>query len=299
MEQIDHQASRYDVREDPVEVALALVRLEGFTKEQVDGSVVYTAQIAYPVHKEQYLLRWDACRDKNPKGLGFHYTPLEFDSKPEMYFFERLLAELNIKPWEVEDVYFTGGITDPAKTDFFVEYKDQKGKWRKYTPDFVIRKKPAPGMPDGFGRVCIVEIKAENERPDPIDGEHGSKALALQRWADLNPDRLKSEMIFVKADAVEYDLMRPVWRFCEEREVYLPIELDRERIETFCRQWQIAELSLFGSIVRPWEFRPDSDVDVLVRYAPGARWSLFDEVQMEDELREIFVRDVDFVNRSA
>lgn len=78
-----------------------------------------------------------------------------------------------------------------------------------------------------------------------------------------------------------------------------PVELDRSRIETFCRKWQIAELSFFGSILRPLDFRSESDVDVLVRYAPEAKWSLFDEVDMEDELREIVGRDVDLVNRRA
>jgi predicted nucleotidyltransferase len=299
LEQIDDQTSHYDVREDPIDVALALVRIEGFTREHADGHAVYTAQIAYPVHKEQYLLRWEGYRDRNPKDLGFHYTPIEFDSKPEMHFFERLLAELNIQPWEVEDVYFTGGITDPAKTDFFVEYKDQQGKWRKYTPDFVIRKKATPGMPDGSGRVCIVEIKAERDRQDLVNGERGAKALALQRWAELNPDRLKYEMIFVKADVVEHDLMRPVWRFCEEREVYLPIELDRGRIAEFCRRWRIRELALFGSVLKPTEFRPDSDIDFLATFAPDDGWSLFDHMQMEEELAAIVGRKVDLLTRPS
>lgn len=79
----------------------------------------------------------------------------------------------------------------------------------------------------------------------------------------------------------------------------LPVHLDRDRIATFCRKWQITELSLFGSILRPSEFSPKSDIDVLVRYAPEAQWSLFDEVEMEDELCDIVGRDVDLVNRRA
>lgn len=81
--------------------------------------------------------------------------------------------------------------------------------------------------------------------------------------------------------------------------MHLPLELNRDRIAAFCRKWQIAELSLFGSILRPLEFNQKSDIDVLVRYAPEAKWSLFDEVAMEDELREIVGRDVDLVNRRA
>ena len=64
----------------------------------------------------------------------------------------------------MEDIYFTGALTDPAKTDFFVEYKDDKGKWRRYTPDFVIRKKPEKGRKTGSGKVFIVEIKREHDR---------------------------------------------------------------------------------------------------------------------------------------
>lgn len=93
--------------------------------------------------------------------------------------------------------------------------------------------------------------------------------------------------------------MRPAWNSGEQSEMHFPIKLDRSRIETFCRKWKVAELSFFGSILRPLDFRSESDVDVLVRYGPEAKWSLFDEVEMEDELREIVGRDVDLVNRRA
>ncbi|MBI3046733.1 MAG: nucleotidyltransferase domain-containing protein [Acidobacteria bacterium] len=71
----------------------------------------------------------------------------------------------------------------------------------------------------------------------------------------------------------------------EPTDVELPVTLDRKRIEAFCRKWRITEFSLFGSVLQPSEFSPTSDIDVLVRYAPEAQWSLFDEVEMEDELR--------------
>jgi uncharacterized protein len=76
------------------------------------------------------------------------------------------------------------------------------------------------------------------------------------------------------------------------------IEIDRERLETFCKKWKITELSLFGSVLRD-DFGPDSDVDVLVTFAPDTRWSLFDIVHIEDELRELFQRDVDLSERIA
>ena len=45
------------------------------------------------------------------------------------------------------------------------------------------------------------------------------------------------------------------------------------------------------------DFRPDSDVDVLVTFAPGANWSLFDFVDMQDELQTILGRPVDLLSR--
>jgi predicted nucleotidyltransferase len=71
-----------------------------------------------------------------------------------------------------------------------------------------------------------------------------------------------------------------------------------EEISDFCQRWKITELALFGSVLRP-DFGADSDVDVLVSFAPDARWSLFDLVAMESELQAILGREVDLVERTA
>ena len=76
------------------------------------------------------------------------------------------------------------------------------------------------------------------------------------------------------------------------------IEIPKEKIAEFCQKWKIVELSLFGSVLRE-DFRPDSDVDVLVTFAPDAQYSLFDLVHIEEELREILGRNVDLVERKA
>ncbi len=76
------------------------------------------------------------------------------------------------------------------------------------------------------------------------------------------------------------------------------IPIDREKIAGFCRKWRIVEFALFGSVIRA-DFRPDSDVDVLVTFAPEARWSLLDMVTMGDELKGMFGREVDLVERHA
>lgn len=74
------------------------------------------------------------------------------------------------------------------------------------------------------------------------------------------------------------------------------ISIDHERLTEFCRRWNIIELALFGSVLRD-DFRSDSDVDVLVKFSPEARYSLFDMVHMQDELSEILGREVDLVER--
>ncbi len=76
------------------------------------------------------------------------------------------------------------------------------------------------------------------------------------------------------------------------------IMIPRRKIAAFCRRWKVVEFSLFGSVLRD-DFRPDSDVDALVTFAPDSRVSLFDLVRMEDELKNIFGRDVDLVERAA
>ena len=76
------------------------------------------------------------------------------------------------------------------------------------------------------------------------------------------------------------------------------LNLPAERIEQFCRRWQITELALFGSALRQ-DFRPESDVDLLVTFAADSRWSLLDIVRMEQQLKEIIGREVDLVERRA
>jgi len=46
------------------------------------------------------------------------------------------------------------------------------------------------------------------------------------------------------------------------------VELSREKIADFCRRYHIRKLAFFGSVLRQ-DFRPDSDVDVLVEFQPG------------------------------
>jgi predicted nucleotidyltransferase len=75
-------------------------------------------------------------------------------------------------------------------------------------------------------------------------------------------------------------------------------EINRDQIAAFCEKWQITEFAIFGSMLRD-DFGPNSDVDVLVTFEEGAPWSLWELFTMQDELRGIFGRAVDLVEKDA
>ena len=210
--QIEEQVCRYELKEETVEVALALVKPEGFDRAlAADGTEVFTADISYPVDREHLLLSWEEWRakwDGKCAEFGFHYSPYNLDSNPEKSFLEQLLEHVGLHPAQVDDIYFTGALTDPRKTEFYVEYKDEDGKWHRYTPDFIIRRKD--------GKCLIVEIKAERDRNHAINGEKGRKAMALRQWEKLNPDRLKYQMIFVDGNEVLHNDTQAARQFVEE-----------------------------------------------------------------------------------
>jgi predicted nucleotidyltransferase len=71
-----------------------------------------------------------------------------------------------------------------------------------------------------------------------------------------------------------------------------------KKIAAFCKRWKVVEFALFGSAVRG-DFSPESDIDALVSFAPHSQWGLFDHIQMKQELKELFGREVDLVTRRA
>lgn len=74
--------------------------------------------------------------------------------------------------------------------------------------------------------------------------------------------------------------------------------LPMAEVAELCRKWQVVELALFGSALRD-DFRPDSDIDLLVTFSPQARWGLFAESRMADEFQNLLGRPVDLVDRRA
>ncbi len=76
------------------------------------------------------------------------------------------------------------------------------------------------------------------------------------------------------------------------------ITIPTEAIAAFCQKWQVTEFALFGSVLRP-DFRPDSDIDILLSFVPDSRLTLFNLVTVQDELEAIFGRKVDVVQKAA
>jgi len=76
----------------------------------------------------------------------------------------------------------------------------------------------------------------------------------------------------------------------------IKLKISERKIAQFCRKHGIRKLSFFGSVLRE-DFRPESDVDVLVELEPDARPTLFDMSRMQDELQLILGHRVDLVSR--
>ena len=76
------------------------------------------------------------------------------------------------------------------------------------------------------------------------------------------------------------------------------INIPKAKIEAFCRRWKIKEFALFGSVLRE-DFRPDSDIDVVVTFEPDGGITFDNRVEMLDELAEIFGRQVDLVEKAT
>jgi type III restriction enzyme len=286
--QIAEQNRGYNIHEEEVEEALALVKLDGFHKEIEAGAEVYTAEISYRMDGESLLLSWEQLKVNNAGDFGFHYSPYNFDSNPEKNLFEELLRHINTHPNEVEDIYFTGALTDPKKTDFFVEYRGEDGNWHPYTPDFIIRKKD--------GKCLIVEVKSsqfeaavENDLAlagsgrEPLTTE-GRKAVALRRWTNLNPDRLKYQLAFVHEKTVPYNALKPALDFVERPKTPDLAPEIQAAIDRIVALNDPDMIYLFGSRARG-DHEPDSDLDLLV----VVREPVGDRRKRQSELRHALV----------
>lgn len=197
MNQIETQIQKWEIIEEEVEFALMIIKLDGFTASKDNGNKIYVTEIMYRKEREHYFLHFNSIEALNQHNFGFHYSPYNFDSNPEKNFLVRMLESLNEEPGDVEDIFFTGGLSSASQTDILFEYKDDLGIWRNYTPDFIIKKKN--------GKILVIEVKKERSRNDSIEGEKGLKAMALHEIENLNEDRIKYKMLFTNSEEIGFD----------------------------------------------------------------------------------------------
>jgi uncharacterized protein len=76
------------------------------------------------------------------------------------------------------------------------------------------------------------------------------------------------------------------------------LELPLESIAALCREYNVAELSLFGSVLRD-DFRDDSDVDMLVLFEPDATIGILELAALQRKLGMLIHRNVDLVPKKG
>jgi len=76
------------------------------------------------------------------------------------------------------------------------------------------------------------------------------------------------------------------------------LNIPKDKIADFCLRHHIRRLGIFGSVLRE-DFKPDSDVDVLVDFEAGHSISMFEIIDIEQKLSELLERKVDLVERRA
>lgn len=196
--QVEVQTMDYEEVEEQVKEILALIRFkdengnEVFEKDE-NNSYVHRLRMQLKTYEQMIenglLVHNSEQNDKH--GLTFHYTPYNFDSRPELYFFRRFLNILNENPEDIEVFLFTGGLTDPNKTDFHFEYLGEDKRYHRYYPDFVIVKKS--------GDFYIVEIKAENEKGSQ---NVNAKAKAIERLQKMQTHDFKYQIIYTSSSSM-------------------------------------------------------------------------------------------------
>ncbi len=206
-QQIEQQQANYTTIAEKVTEALALIRLrdengaEVFEKDK-DNHYVHRLRILKRTHEHMIandlLAEQGAYEDRHD--LSFHYTPYNFDSQPERSFFRQILASLNTNSDEVETFLFTGGLTDPKKTDFHFEYLGEDKRYHRYFPDFVMVKKT--------GEFYIIEVKAESERGDKTVE---AKRKAVERLQKMQRDKFRYHVVYAGASTINNDKLKPVW----------------------------------------------------------------------------------------
>jgi predicted nucleotidyltransferase len=72
------------------------------------------------------------------------------------------------------------------------------------------------------------------------------------------------------------------------------VVVPQQELNEFCQRNNVKRLALFGSVLRK-DFRPESDVDILVLFSPEARVGLLTLARMRRELTGLFNHRIDLV----
>ncbi len=196
-QQVESQLQNYKVVKDEVSEVLALIHTHDdagnlLFEKGTNGDYIHRLRIqkrnAERMKDDKLLFNEDDLPDEH--NLSFHYTPYNFDTKPERQFFEIILESLNTSVEDVKVFLFTGGLTDPKKTDFHFQYKGVDNNYHNYFPDFVIVK--------NTGEFYIVEIKSERDRMNPTV-EAKRKAVECLENLQSN-DRFAYHVIYTNTD---------------------------------------------------------------------------------------------------
>lgn len=205
-QQVEDQQANYETVEERVTEAMALIRnRDGDGKEVFeraeDGVFVHRLRLLKQTYDRMHAgdLIADRADYADKRDLSFHYAPYNFDSEPERAFFRQILSVLNTDPDEVEAFLFTGGLTDPKKTDFYFEYLGEDKRYHRYFPDFVIVKET--------GEFYIVEVKAENERGEKTVA---AKSKAVERLQKMQPDKFKYHVVYASTAAINAAAIKPI-----------------------------------------------------------------------------------------
>lgn len=191
-EQVESQVQNYKIITETITEALAIIKFQDEAQKEVftkNEKGIYCHTIRYKAGSFGNDNKLLVHKKKFPDAkLGFHYTPYNFDSEPEKDFFEQMFFRLKLKIAQIEDIYFTGGLTGTRQTDMYFQYKGIDGGYHNYFPDFVIVKKD--------NSFLIVEIKGENQKQDPIVQ---AKAKAVQELIGIAENHFQYKIIYTGA----------------------------------------------------------------------------------------------------
>jgi len=184
---------RFEIKIKKETITWALLKKEGFDFDEKTKQ--YSTKIRYSND--------DLLREFQNEKFAFHYSPYNFDSGDEKRFFDWLLEKVGESAENIDDIFFTGAITTPEKTDFWFWYRGVDEAWHRYTPDFLIRRKD--------GKIFIVEIKPEkNEQTDLTTQK---KAEKLRQIVKINPDKFKFEIVEGFERLVETPVIKKIREF--------------------------------------------------------------------------------------